>query len=74
MELSLSFSLLYLLVCPPSCTADCPPGWSDVTSVGLGCLLFSSESMFWTEAEEYCNNAVTNAAMIEILTRQVTAY
>merc|ERR1712018_900126 len=73
-ELSVSLSVIFLLAWPPSssCTggAGCPPGWSDVTSAGLGCLLFSSKSMFWSEADQYCSSAFTNASLIEILTQQ----
>ena len=78
MELSVSLSLIFLLLWPSSCIGDgggdgsgCPPDWSDVTSVGLGCLLFSSKSMFWSEADQYCTTAFTNASLIEILTEQV---
>ena len=73
MELAVSLSLIFLLTWPSSCTAgaSCPPGWSDVSSVGLGCLLFSSETMFWSEAEQYCKTAATNSSLMEILTQQV---
>ena len=71
MELSVSLRVIFLLVCPWSCGGVCPPGWSDVTNVGLGCLLFTSSSMVWTEAEQYCNTAATNASLIEIHTEQV---
>ena len=76
MELSVSFSVIFLVLCPSSrtttTTTGCPPGWSDVTDVGLGCLLFSSQAMGWEEAEQYCSTAFTNSAMIEILAQQVS--
>ena len=66
--------LIFLLVlCPGPGPATCPPGWRDQTNLGLGCLLFSSQSMAWSEAEQYCRSAASNASMIEILTHQVAA-
>ena len=75
MELSVSSSVILLLLRPITTTTNtttaCPPDWSDVRDVGLGCLLFSSQPMFWTEAEQYCSSAASNASMIEILSQQV---
>lgn len=72
MEVGVSVSV-FLFLLPPSCTAACPPGWSELTTAGLGCLLFSPESVLWTEGDQYCSRAFSNASMIEILTLQVTA-
>ena len=50
---------------------DCPEDWSDATLVDLGCLLFSEDIMFWTEADKYCDSLLVNASMVEILTPEV---
>ena len=46
-------------------------GWMDASVVDLGCLLFSDDTMIWTEASQYCENACDNATMLEILTPEV---
>ena len=50
---------------------DCPPGWTDGTSVGLGCLLFSAETgMNWNEASDFCKTTQDKAHLLEILTSE----
>ena len=54
-----------------SWVSECPEGWRDAAVVDMGCLLFSDDRMFWTEASQYCHNACANATMLEILTSEV---
>merc|ERR1711997_1207859 len=55
----------------PLTASDCPSGWSDASSVDMGCLLFhSTQPMIWTEAIQYCKRAYTNGSLVEILTPQ----
>ena len=54
-----------------SSSYSCPEGWRDAAVVDMGCLLFSEDIMFWTEASQYCHNACPNATMLEILNSEV---
>ena len=52
---------------------DCPPGWRDGASVGLGCLLFSAETgMNWNDASDFCKTGTgqVRAHLIEIFTSE----
>ena len=50
---------------------DCPSGWRDGASVGLGCLLFSAETgMNWNDASDFCKTTQDRAHLIEILTSE----
>ena len=50
---------------------DCPSGWRDGSSVGLGCLLFSAETaMNWNEASDFCRTGQDTAHLLEILTSE----
>merc|ERR1711879_884301 len=52
-------------------SSDCPPGWSDGSSVGLGCLHYNGTALLvWTEAVAYCNTADERGALVEILTAE----
>ena len=45
---------------------SCEAGWSDGTSVGLGCLYFErGESMTYSDAKQYCNNRDSNLLELE---------
>merc|ERR1712110_851308 len=53
----------------PLSQGNCPPGWSDGSFVGLGCLLFNAtEGMTWIDSVKYCKNAYPNGTLVEILT------
>ena len=50
---------------------DCPAGWRDGSSVGLGCLLFNPETgLNWNEASDFCKTSQDSAHLIEILTSE----
>ena len=50
---------------------DCPSGWRDASSEGLGCLLFSAETgMNWNEASDFCKASQDGAHLVEILTSE----
>ena len=50
---------------------DCPPGWRDGSSLGLGCLLFSADTALnWNEASDFCKATKDTAHLLEILTSE----
>ena len=45
----------------------CPSGWVDASWVGMGCLLFDSNTTYtWEEASQYCQTTA-NASLVEML-------
>merc|ERR1712002_646224 len=49
-----------------STNSTCPSGWFNMSSVGMGCLLFyHSETYTWSEASKYCHSQ--GAFLVEIL-------
>ena len=70
---SMIFSPLVSLVSAKD--VDCPPGWRDGSSVGLGCLLFSPETgLNWNDARDFCKTSQDRAHLIEILTSEQMDY
>ena len=51
---------------------NCPAGWIDGSVVEMGCLHFNhTESMIMLDAAVSCQQGMTNATLIEILTSAV---
>ena len=67
----LLLGLLFLLASETSSLAatngPCPSGWVDGSWVGMGCLLFDSNTTYtWEEASQYCQTTA-NASLVEML-------
>jgi hypothetical protein len=63
---ALTASLL-LLSCSPAASSLCPDGWDDESYIGMGCLLFLSNTTFtWDKANTFCQSY--SAKLLEITT------
>ena len=45
---------------------DCPSGWVDGSSVGMGCLGYYPTGFNWTEAQDFCSQKPHDSHLVEI--------